>query len=1071
MYVTRKTLYIKILDPKSQSVLFLKKTNKINQNHKNQMGNLYKNSKQVSRFFSILLLLIGILTTSTFQSVYAAQTLMQEKAPDQSSGTIKGIVTDKKGETLIGVSVMIQKTTKGTMTDLDGKYSIDGVSIGDIVTFNYMGYKSIRITVSNFEDLNIQLEESDVALGEVVVTALGIKREQKALSYNVQEIKGDELLGVKDVNPINSLAGKVAGVDISTSSSGIGGATRVVMRGTKSITKDNNALYVIDGVPIFNNNRGGLAENTEYETPSGGEGISDLNPEDIESMSVLTGPSAAALYGSSAANGVIIITTKQGVAGKPKVTISNQTSFARPFVLPFFQNRYGNANDAFSSWGELTDKRYDPKDYFNTGAQFQTSVSVSMGSEVNQTYVSLSNTSADGIIPGNSYGKNTINARNTTKFLDNKMTLDFGFSYIKQKDANMIAQGQYYNPLVPVYTFPRGEDFSALKDYETYDPTIKLSKQNWKWGDQNLSMQNPYWIQHRDPTRNKKDRYMMNVNLKYDVLDWLNITGRLRFDNATNEYTQKKYYSTEKKLITENKSTFKSAITRDQQTYADLLININKYIGDYSIGANIGTSISDMRSTENGFEGWMIVPNYFAWTNLDKNDPKLESIENSWHEQVQSIFANVELGWKSMLYLTLTGRNDWASALARTKQSSFFYPSIGMSGVVTEMLNLPKDISYLQVRGSFASVGSSIPRNLSIPTYPKKDFQWSIMTYMPLSDLKPERTDSWELGLSSKFFGNKLEFDFTWYKSNTKNQTLNINLSPSSGYKSMYIQTGDVENTGIEARLGTNFDWGNWRWSSNFTASYNKNTIKSLMDGDFYDPEGNLLDNIDQLTQGGVGAAEIILKKGGTMGDLYIKNKLQRNDDGSIYLNPQGSPVLNNLSGDEMEKAGSVLPKWNLGFRNDISWKNINLGFLISARYGGVVVSHTQAILEGFGVGKNSATARDQGGVPTGDGKMINPKTYYELTGTQQGLMGDYVYSADNIRLAELTLGYTLPKKWFNNVMQMHIAFVGRNLWMIKNDAPFDPQATASTGTYYQGFDYFMQPTTRNLGFKVRLEF
>lgn len=911
----------------------------------------------------------------------------------------KGVIKDQTGETVIGATVLIKGTNNGTITDFNGEFSLKGVKHGDVIHISFMGYVSREIKWEG-QFVDITLAEDTKMLDDVVVTALGIKREQKALSYNVQELKGDALLSVKDVNPINSLAGKIAGVDISTSASGIGGATRVVMRGAKSITKDNNALYVIDGVPVYNSNRGGLGENTEYQNPSGGEGISDLNPEDIESMTVLTGPSAAALYGASAANGAILITTKKGATGKPKLVISNQTGFSNPFVLPFFQNRYGNMPGNYASWGEKTDRGYDPKDYFNTGVQLQTSANLSMGSEKNQTYLSFSNSDAEGIIPGNTYGKNTISARNTTNFLNDKMTLDFGFTYIKQKDANMMAQGQYYNPLVPVYTFPRGENFDDVKNYETYDPALQLHTQNWAWKDQNLTMQNPYWIQHRNPLRNKKDRYMMNVNLKYDILDWLNVAGRLRFDNATNDFSQKKYYSTTEKLVSGSKSAYKHLITKDKQTYADLMVNINKYFADYSVSANIGTSYSDIRSIENGIDGLLIVPNFFSWTNIDRTDKKLDIIENGWHEQTQSVFANVELGWRSMMYLTLTGRNDWASALANTKQSSFFYPSVGLSGIISEMLSLPKAISYLQVRGSFASVGSAIPRNLSIMTYPKKDNAWTTTSYMPLSDMKPERTNSWEAGLSSKFFGDALTFDLTWYKSNTKNQTLNIPLSASSGYASMYIQTGDVQNTGIESRLGTNLHLGKVGWSTSFTASYNKNEIKSLMDGEYYGPDGTLLDNIAELPQGGVGAAEIVLRKGGTMGDLYIKSALKRNNDGSIAVNDQGYPMLEPLGRDDMVKVGSVLPKWNLGFRNDFSWKNVNLGFLFSGRFGGVVVSHTQAILEGFGVGKNSAIARDNGGVPTGNGGLIDAKKYYETTGTQQGLVGDYVYSADNIRLA-----------------------------------------------------------------------
>ncbi len=1011
---------------------------------------------------SLLTLVLGVapLFGSSGDKVDDASITQQDKK------TQKGVVLDQKGFPLIGVSVKVEAAGGAVaITNMDGEFTITAKQ-GDIIDVSYLGYTSKKITITDFKDLRIDLSEDDVFLGEVVVTALGIKREQKALSYNVQEIKGEELLGVKDANLVNSLAGKIAGVNINASAAGVGGATRVVMRGTKSISKDNNALYVIDGVPIFNSNRGGLDQNTEYENASGGEGISDLNPEDIESMSVLTGPSAAALYGASAANGVILITTKQGKAGKPKVIISNQTTFSRPFVMPFSQNRYGNSPNSFRSWGDLTDKRYDPKDYFDTGAQHQTTASVSMGTETNQVYISLGLTGADGIIPGNEYNKQNVSVRNTTKFLNDKMTVDFGFSYIKQNDKNMIAQGQYYNPLLPVYTYPRNEVFGDVKNYESYDPSLGYNTQNWQWGDQSLTMQNPYWIQNRNPMKNKKDRYMMNLNVKYDILDWLNVAGRVRFDNSENNYSLKKYASTIDKLISSKNGGYKSTKTSDKQTYADLLFNVNKYVGDYSVNANIGTSFSDMRSLENGVDGWLVIPNYFAWSNVDRNDPKLDLIENGWHEQTQSIFANFEIGWKSMVYLTLTGRNDWASPLANSKSSSFFYPSVGLSGVVSEILDLPKS-TYLQVRGSYASVGSPMPRNLTIPTYPKEDGKWQFATYMPVSNLKPERTGSWELGLSSKFLNNKINFDFTWYKSNTKNQTLNVPLSSSSAYKSMYIQTGDVQNMGVEMLLGSNLNFGEVTWNGTFTASYNKNEIKTLMDGQYYGPSGELLDNISKLPQGGVGSAEIILTEGGTLGDLYVKRALARNEDGSIFVNKDGLPVLENVE----EKVGSVLPKWNLGFRNDFHYKGISLGFLVSARFGGKVASYTQAIMEGFGAGENSAYHRDMGGVPTGNGGMIDPQKYYQTTANQEGLMSDYIYSANNIRLQELTVGYTFPKAWFNNVAKLHVAFVGRNLWMIHNKAPFDPEATASTGTYYQGLDYFMPPSLRNLGFKVRVEF
>lgn len=979
---------------------------------------------------------------------------------------VTGTIKDKNGEPLIGVSVAVKGTTTGTMTDVDGNFSIR-VPEGKSLEVTYIGFVTQTLNVNNQSSFNIVLQESDVNLDEVVVTALGIKRAQKALSYNVQEIKGEELTGVKDVNFMNSLSGKVAGVNINASSAGIGGATRVVMRGSKSITKDNNALYVIDGVPIFNSNNGGLNQNNEYADQPRGEGIADLNPDDIESMSVLTGPAAAALYGSNAANGAIVITTKKGATGKPKVSISNQTTFSSPFVMPDFQNRYGNKPGEYKSWGEKQNKySYDPKDFFDTGATTQTSATLSVGTDKNQTYMSLGSTSSNGIIPENEYQKYNVTLRNTTKFLNDKMTLDFGFSYIKQKDKNMMAQGQYYNPLTAVYTYPRGEDFGYAKNYEVYNETLGYNEQQWKWNDQGLAMQNPYWVINRNQMTNKRDRYMMNVNLQYDILDWLNVMGRARLDNAHNNFAQKNYATTNQ-LFASSTGRYKSTKEDYKQVYADLLLNINKYFGDYSLSANIGTSISDMRSDESGIDGASLkIPNFFAITNIDKDAPKTKLIQNGWHEQTQSVFANIELGWRSMLYLTLTGRNDWASALANTSNSSFFYPSVGLSGVISEMTTLPSFISYMKVRGSYSSVGSAIPRNLSIPTY-EYDEQggfWKTNTYMPITDLKPERTGSWEAGLSTKFWGNRLSLDLTWYKSNTKNQTLEVPVSASTGYTSMYIQTGDVENQGVEITLGADNKWGDFYWNSTFTASYNKNTIKQL--GKYTDPITGEMVTLEYITQGGIGSSEFRLMTGGTMGDLWMKKTLKYDDKGDVVLNENGSPELDNT----MEKAGSVLPKWNLGFRNDFRWKDLTFGFLISARLGGIVMSPTQAILDGFGVTEATAAARDRGGVIIGN-TTIDANKYYSVTGQTEGLLSDYVYKATNVRLQELSVGYNLPSKWFNDVMKVNVSFVGRNLWMLYNKAPFDPEATASTGTYFQGIDYFMQPSLRNLGFSVKVEF
>lgn len=367
---------------------------------------------------------------------------------------LSGIVKDDKGDPLIGVNVSFKDSPTGTVTGLDGRFSILAAK-GNVIEFSYVGYTTKYITVGDASSLTVVLDEDAKALDEVVVTALGIKRAEKALSYSVQQVKSDAINSVKDANFVNGLTGKVAGVSINRSSSGIGGATRVVMRGAKSIVGNNNVLYVVDGMPIGNPSKGEI--NNDYSTPGGGEGISDFNPEDIESLSILTGPAAAALYGSSAANGVILINTKKGQEGKLKISISNNTEFMTPYVMPEFQNRYGNAKGSYKSWGEMLQQpsTFRPKDFFKTGANIMNAANFSVGNKNNQTFVSVATTNSTGIIPNNEYYRYNFTLRNTASMLNDKLHLDLGASYVLQGDQNMLSAGRYFNPLVPLYLFPR----------------------------------------------------------------------------------------------------------------------------------------------------------------------------------------------------------------------------------------------------------------------------------------------------------------------------------------------------------------------------------------------------------------------------------------------------------------------------------------------------------------------------------------------------------------------------------------------------------------------------------------
>ncbi|WP_195415103.1 SusC/RagA family TonB-linked outer membrane protein, partial [Bacteroides finegoldii] len=427
---------------------------------------------------------------------------------------IKGTVKDALGEPLIGVSVLVKGTSNGTVTDLDGRFSLN-VSVGDILEFSYVGYAAQSVTVKNATPLDIVLSEDAQALDEVVVTALGIKREAKALTYNVQEIKAAGITKVKDANFVNSLSGKIAGVTINQSSSGTGGSSRVVMRGTKSLFGENNALYVLDGIPMQGLRTKQSDNFYESVEVADGDGISNINPEDIESMSVLTGASAAALYGNRGANGVILITTKKGAIGKPRISYSNSTSFSRPFVTPEFQNTYGRKEGEFKSWGDKLEKpsTYNPLDFFQTGFNTMNSIAVSTGTETNQTHISFGAVNSEGIIDNNKYNRYNFTFRNSWDIVKNVLSMDMGLFYIKQNNQNSNGQGMYYNPLVPIYLFPPSDDINKYAVYERYDADRNFKTQYWPYGNQGLGMQNPYWIINRNMFNTDRDRYIISLSM------------------------------------------------------------------------------------------------------------------------------------------------------------------------------------------------------------------------------------------------------------------------------------------------------------------------------------------------------------------------------------------------------------------------------------------------------------------------------------------------------------------------------------------------------------------------------
>ena len=994
------------------------------------------------------------------QQVVQKESLIQE---------VTGTVTGPDGVALEGATVTIKGTKNSVATKADGRFSINAAP-NQILVISYIGHKTIEEPIKGRSSIHIVLQKSAEEIEQVVVTALGITKKAKSLTYNVQELKGDEVTKVKDANFINSLAGKVAGVTINSASSGIGGSVRVVMRGAKSLFGNNNALYVVDGVQLPSLSASAQPNDVFSGSGSTGDGISNLNPEDIASISVLTGPAAAALYGNQAANGVVVITTKKGSAGKLSVTASSSSSFYSPFVLPRFQNTYGSDPEDYSSWGAKlqTPGTYDPKDFFQTGTNITNSISLSTGTEKNQTYFSAATVNAKGIIPDNKLSRYNFSIRNTSSFLDDKLNLDLGVMYMKAQEQNMLSQGQYFNPLIPIYLFPRGDDIRKFEVFERYDPSRNFKTQFWPYGDQGFQMQNPYWITKRDFFNNDKDRYVLSTSLKYNIADWINVSGRVKLDRNTT-VGEKKYDASTSGLFASPAGAYYKNTAATQQIYSDVLVNINKtFSKQYSLIANIGASLLDEKYNLDSYGGNLLsVPNLFSFSNV--NGALATAIQDGYHDQAQSVFASAQLGYRNMVFVDLTGRNDWSSALINTSAKSIFYPSIGASGIISDLFNIHSStLSFIKVRASYSEVGNPPQRFITMASYPIIGGFPVTSSYLPATGLQPERTKSYEAGVNIKFLRNKINLDLTAYSSNTYNQLFNPVLAPSTGYSSFYVNAGQVTNKGIEAALGYNGKIiPGLEWSSTATFTMNRNKIVNLLTS-YTDHTTGQTVSVDSLSVGGTGSYMMALVKGGSIGDIYVTT-LATDEHGYINVGLQTQGVT--AAPNTYIKAGNSNPRYNIGFRNSFTYKNFNLSFLVNARLGGVVVSVTQAIMDRFGVSETSAEARDQGGVLV-NGTRIPAEAYYAVAGGGVAGVGSmYVYSATNVRLGEASLGYTIPARIFRSKIQgLTLAVTGRNLFMFYNKAPFDPETTANTGTYYQGIDYFMQPSLRSIGFNVKIQ-
>jgi TonB-linked SusC/RagA family outer membrane protein len=976
---------------------------------------------------------------------------------------ISGKVVDGSGTPLAGVNVLLKGTSTGTITDLDGNFNIE-IEKGDAtLIFSYLGYISQEVEVGTQTQINITLNEDVTALGEVVVTALGIEKSSKSLSYSAQQISNDEVSSVKDVSMINSLTGKVAGLSIQKSSAGAGGSTRILMRGAKSMSDADKVLIVIDGIPMPNYSSSTVG--SVWGGRDGGDMISNINPDDIESLTVLKGASAAALYGSDAANGCILITTKKGKAGVTKVEFSSSYMADKPYSLPEFQTSYGQTSDGSTdSWGaKTTQPTVNVNDFYNTGSTLINSLSFTTGNDQFTSYVSYANTSSNGIMPTNKLNRHNINLRMNAKFSE-KFSIDGNVNLISQKINNRPLSGFYFNPMVSLYTFPRGVDFNQYKnEFEVYDVSRNMNVQNWPFDDPIL--QNPYWILNRNANTDNRNRLISSISIKYDILPWMNLKIRGSVDRTEDVFEQKIFASTQATLA----ATTGRYILNDgtsTQLYADAILNYNKTFNNFNVAGVLGGSISDGQGKSYGFDSGsqgLFLANYFAVSSIMPGSYKGNGLYRS---QLQSLFFNANISYKEMVYLELTGRNDWSTTLD-PKYASYFYPSAGLSILLNEIFSLPEQVNLGKIRLSASQVGSSIPAYIINPTNGMNNLgQITLNTTKPFDELKPELTTSFEIGTQWQLYDNRLNFDFTYYKTNTINQLISAAAPAASGYSEYYLNAGNIQNTGFEIVLGfypvRKKDF-TWQASLNFTR--NKNLVVEYTD---YSDEDLLYDDSGFQTR---------IKEGGEFGDMYGK-VLKKHEDGTIYVDNTGRPII----ADEYGYLGNLNPDWKMGLNNNVQFKNIYMNILLDLSVGGQVVSMTQAMLDSYGVSKNSGDARDGGGVDrkayidgttTPYSGKLDPQTYYTTVGGRGGVYGEYVYDATNFRVRELSIGYNLPKTMLSKlgiVKNLQLSFIARNLIVVKN-APFDPELIMSTSNSFQGIDVFTLPPTRNYGLSLKIEF
>ena len=992
---------------------------------------------------------------------------------------ISGLVTDETGGPLPGATIAVKGTNIKTVTGADGKFSLNVPDNATTLVISYVGMESQEVNITNVTNVTVNLKPSgDATLSEVVVTALGIERKAKSLTYSTQVVKGDELTKVKDANPLNNLTGKVSGLQINRSSSGIGGSVSITLRGLKSL-RNNQPLYVIDGLPIVNVSGSGSTGPFGGSTDRG-DILSTLNADDIVSINVLKGASASALYGSEGANGAIMITTKKGQAGTTKIDISSNATLDQAYYLPKLQYSYAQSpstnNDSEESWGPKGSFNNHVDDFFRVGTTFINSVSVSGGTEKTQNYFSYANTTNRGILPTSKFSQNTLSYRNTLKLLNDKLTFDGSLMYSNQDVENRPTSGLYFSVLSGLYMFPRGLDFNSYKDnYQYLSPTRNLYLQNWFDinYDKGLSgthhEQNPYWVLYKNPTAQSRHNVIASVSLKYALTDWLSLSARGNLNKVWNKFERDVYAGTQGVISgqTSTATPFDNGrLIRDENTglnkYGDILLSGNKKLDeDFDFNFTAGASITDFYNSGYELDARKLTgANAFLLNGISREENGIANLqENFKRTQKQGVFGSVNLGYKEYVYIDLTARNDWSSTLAFTpnEKSGYFYYSAGLSLVLTEMFNMPSWNTLSKLRLTYAKVGNDVLQYataIPLSTFGNGDTPPNKSGVYLDQTLKPEISKSFEIGYEGRFLSNRLGLDVALYKSNTVNQFVSFQGPSGSLNTTVYLNAGDVQNKGIEVALNYDVFKGsafNWTTGLNYTANRNKILELAPTLGSTYP-----IDNFN------------VLRVGGSFGDFWGKTFL-RDAQGRMVVADDGTPM-----GSVDGYIGSSNPKAIIGWSNTFSYKKLSLTLGIDGRFGGQVISVTQGYLNSFGYSQVSADGRDADGVAVNavkqDGTIVTTvpaQKYYQGVGNRDGIIEGLVYSATNIRLRELSLGYQIPIK-SNIIKNANISLTGRNLFFFKNNAPYDPELNTSTGAVGQGFDSFGLPTTRSFGLNIK---